>query len=84
MIPTMRKLIVAGSVVMPLLAKAVMIADWLTRLGPVGLARGVRSEYVTGPPITIIVVMLVLLVSRSRSWQVPARWCPVGDHELRR
>jgi hypothetical protein len=52
---TMRKLVVAGSVVaVLLLANAVLIADWLARLGLVGLAQGVRQEYVTGTPKAIL------------------------------
>ena len=82
---TMRKLIVAGSVLtVLLLANAVVIADGLARLGLVGLAQGLRQEYITGTAITIIVVMLVLLVGPARSLALPVRRCPVCNHELRR
>ena len=80
---TMRKLIVAGSVVaVLLLANAIVIADWLARLGLVGLAQGLRAEYVTGTAITIIIVMLVLLTRSDRFQPVLFRRCPVCDHEL--
>lgn len=84
---TLRKLIVAGSVVtILLLANAVLIADWLARLGLVGLAQGVRQEYVTGTAITVIVVMLLVLTrpESTRTVAPPFRRCPVCDHELRR
>ena len=82
---TMRKLIVAGSIVtVLLLANAVLVADWLARLGLVGLAQGVRQEYVTGTAITVIVVMMVLLLGPARSMPLPVRRCPVCDRELRR
>ncbi len=84
---TMRKLVVALSIVAALLlANAVLIADWLARLGLVGFAQGLRSEYVTGTAITIIVVMLLVLTRPESAHRValPFRRCPVCDHELRR
>lgn len=84
---TMRKLIVAGSVVaVLLLANAALIADWLVRLGLVGLAQGLRQEYVTGTAITVIVVMLFVLTKPKAAHPAapPFRRCPVCDHELRR
>lgn len=82
---TMRKAVVAGSVIIVLLlANAVVIADWLARLGLVGLAQGLRAEYVTGTAITIIVMMLMLLARPARGFAEPIRRCPVCDHELRR
>jgi len=82
---TMRKLIVAGSVAAVLiLANALLIANWLARLGLVGLAQGLRQEYVTGTAISVIAVMLVLLVGPARGPALPVRRCPVCDRELRR
>ena len=79
-----RKLIVAGSVILVLLlANAVLISDWLVRLGLVGLTQGLRAEYITGTAITVIVVMLVLFVGPVRSLGFPIQRCPVCDRELR-
>jgi hypothetical protein len=82
---TMRKAMVAGSVlILLLLANAIVVADWLARLGLVGLAEGLRAEYVTGTAITIVVVMMVLMVGPARGLTLPVRRCPVCDRELRR
>jgi hypothetical protein len=82
---TMRKAVVVGSVIVVLLlANAVAIADWLARLGLVGLAQGLRQEYVTGTAITIIVVMMVLFVRPAGIGPAAVRRCPVCDRELRR
>ena len=59
----MRKLIVAGSGgAVFLLANALIVAHWLDKAGVVQFAGKLRSEFVTGTAITIIVVLLVLLV----------------------
>lgn len=82
---TMRKAIVTGSVlIVLLLANAIVIADWLGRLGLVGLAQGLRSEYLIVTAITVIVVMLALFVRPVGIGSASVRRCPVCDHELTR
>jgi hypothetical protein len=82
---TMRKVAVAGSIIVVLLlANAVAIAEWLARLGLVGLAQGLRQECITGTAITIIVVMLLLFVRPAGIGPMSARRCPVCDHQLDR
>ena len=74
-----RKLAVAAAVAaVLLLANAVVIARWLDDAGVVGWAAWVRSQYLTGTAIAVILALLVLLARPERGdrW----RWidrCPV-------
>ena len=49
-------------VVLVLVAAVFLLANWLEKMGAVDSARHLRREYLTGPAITIIVVLLILLV----------------------
>ena len=80
---TVRKLIVLGLIgSILLLGNILLVANWLAERGVVDWARGIRSEYLTGTAVTIIVVLLILLVSpRTKSGGLIRR-CPVCDHVL--
>ena len=80
---TIRKIVVLGLIgSILLLGNILFVANWLSEYGVVDWARNIRSEYLTGPAITIIAVLLVLLVSpRTRSAGLLRR-CPVCDHLL--
>jgi hypothetical protein len=77
----MRKLVVLVLIASVfLLANAVLVVDWLSERGVIDLANRIRTEYLTGTAIAIIVVLLVLLVgSRSAAGRFSRR-CPVCDH----
>ena len=81
-----RKLIVLvliGSIF--LMANIFIVASWLQEKGVVDWANHIRSEYLTGTAITIIIVLLVLLVSPRRQTAERSAWlgrCPVCDHVL--
>ena len=79
-----RKLLVAGFVVVVLtLANTDTILAWLRQLGVLPLAEHIRSEYLTGTAIAIIVALLVLLPGRA-VWAICVRRCPVCDSLLLR
>ena len=63
-----------------------LVAHWLQEKGVIDLAQHVRTEFLTGTAITIIVVLLILLVrpgySAARAW-AGARHCPVCDGAVR-
>jgi hypothetical protein len=65
-----------------LLGNILLVADWLAEKGVVDWARGIRSEYLTGTAITIIVVLLMLLVGPKAASKGVIRRCPVCDHVL--
>ena len=76
------KLIVVSLIAsVTVLASALTIASWLADAGAVGWARYVRSEYLTGATITVIVALLFLLGSppEIRSTLVTADRCRVCD-----
>jgi len=74
-----RKFVVASIIAVVLvLANTGMIVGWLQGIGLNPLAEHIRSEYVTGTAIAIIVALLILLPSRS-VWPVLVRRCPVCD-----
>jgi hypothetical protein len=78
-----RKLVVialAGGVF--LVANAFLIAHWLQEVGAVEFASYLRSEFLTGTAITIIVVLLILLVSQKATSGALFQRCPVCDHKL--
>ncbi len=79
-----RKLVVAGPIVAVLvLANAGAILAWLQNLGVIPLAQHIRSEYVTGTSIAVIVALLILL-PRHVVWAIGARRYPVCDCALLR
>ena len=79
-----RKLVVAGVIVVVLvLANAGTIVAWLYGLGVIPLVEHIRSEYVTGTAIAVIVALLVLLPGRA-VWAICVRRCPVCDCVLLR
>ena len=80
---TIRKIVVLGLIgSILLLGNILFVANWLSEHGVVDWARTIRSEYLTGTAVTIIVVLLVLLVSpRAKSGGLVRR-CPVCDHVL--
>ncbi len=78
-----RKLIVVAVIAeVFLLANAFALLRWLAAIGLIDLAHRVRSEYLTGTAITIIVVLLFLVGSPVYEWQT--RRCRVCDHALPR
>lgn len=77
----LRKLIVVAVIVeVFLLANAFAVLRWLAAIGLIDLAHRVRTEYLTGTAITIIVVLLFLVGSPVYEWQT--RRCRVCDHPL--
>ena len=80
---TIRKVIVLGLIgSILLLGNILLVANWLAEHGLADWARGIRSEYLTGTAITIIVVLLILLVSPAAKAGRLIRRCPVCDHAL--
>ena len=80
---TIRKVILlglTGSIL--LLGNIVLVADWLAERGIVGWARNIRSEYLTGTVVTLIVVLLILLVTPKTGAKGLVHSCPVCDHVL--
>ena len=66
-----------------LLANVFFVVNWLDKHGVVDWAKYIRSEYITGTAITIVIALLILLVrpgyeSGGRSGLL--RRCPVCDH----
>ncbi len=79
-----RKLAVISAIVaVLLLANAGTIVAWLQGLGVIPLAECVRSEYLTGTAIVVILALLILLPGRA-VWAVLVRRCPVCDAALLR
>ena len=62
-----------------LLANAVLVIDWLSERGVIGFANHIRTEYLTGTAIAVIVVLLVLLVGPRSAADRVSRRCPVCD-----
>lgn len=79
----MRKLVVLGIVVaVSLLANVWLVASWLEDHGVVDCARHLRSEYLTGTAITVVIVLLILLARPSTEQPRWYRRCPVCDRVL--
>ncbi len=73
---TNRKFIVITSLLAILaVANINTIAAWLQREGLVNLAEQIRSEYLTGTALTVILVLLVVLVSRTRQAKCRCNAC---------
>ena len=80
---TIRKAIVLGLIgSILLLGNILLVANWLAEHGVVDWARGIRSEYLTGTAIAIVVVLLILLVIPAGENARLIRRCPVCDHVL--
>ena len=78
-----RKLIVLGLVaVVFLLGNVWLVVSWLQDCGVIDWARYVRTEYLTGTAITVILVLLVLLVRPSSARSSWLRRCSVCEHVL--
>ena len=76
-------LILVGSIF--LLANVWFVVKWLDEHGVVGWAQHLRSEYITGTAITIVLVLLILLVKPGKevvSNSGLVRRCSVCDHVL--
>ena len=69
-----------------LTANIVVVANWISESGVSEFAQNIKSNYLTGTAITIIVVLLILLVSPKRASGSKVtdlvRRCPVCDHRL--
>ena len=80
---TIRKIIVLSLIGAILLTGNILfVANWLADRGIVDWAKNIRTEYLTGTAITIIVVLLILLVSPKTKARGSVRRCPVCDHVL--
>jgi len=80
---TIRKVIVLALIgAVLLVGNILLVANWLSERGVVDWARNIRSEYLTGTAITIIVVLLILLVSPKPGARGLVRRRPVCDHVL--
>ena len=80
---TIRKIIVLGLIGSVLLIGNILfVANWLVDSGVVDWAKNIRTEYLTGTAITIVVVLLILLVSPKAKAGGLVRSCPVCDHVL--
>ena len=62
-----------------LVSNILLVANWLAEKGVVDLALKIKSEYLTGTAVTIIVALLILLVG-PRTTSCWTRRCPVCDH----
>ena len=80
-----RKVVVVGAVgAVFLLANVLFVAHWMEKMGWSEWARHVRSEFLTGTAITVILALLILLVP-GRSSDSKSGWfgrCPTCDHLL--
>ncbi len=68
-----------------LLANMWLVMNWLEDKGVIDMAKYVRTEYLTGTAITIIIALLILLVKPGREAAGRAgliRRCPVCDHTV--
>ena len=79
-----RKLLIACVIAtVLLLANAGTVLAWLQDLGVIPLAQHIRSEYVTGTAIAVIMALLILLPGRA-VWAICVRRCPVCDAAMLR
>lgn len=78
-----RKLIVLGLVAgVFILGNLWLVVDWLHQHGVIGFAQQVRSEYLPGTAITVILVLLILLVRPRSDGTALWRRCSVCDRVL--
>jgi rRNA maturation endonuclease Nob1 len=68
------------------MANVVLVANWLSEKGVSEFAQNIKSNYLTGTAITIVVALFILLGSPKRTSGSKAtslvRRCPVCDHVL--
>lgn len=79
-----RKLIVMSSIAGIFLAGNILvIAQWLSDKGIPETASWIRSEFLTGTAVAVILTLLILIVGPGQSSRaVTFRRCPVCDHRL--
>ncbi len=78
-----RKLIVVLAVAAVFLVGNLwLLVDWLQEHGVIDWARYLRSEFLTGTAITVILVLLVLLAHPGSDRRSVLRRCTVCDHVL--
>ena len=68
-----------------LLGNIWLVVNWLDDKGVIDGAKHIRTEYLTGTAITIIIALLILLVKPGREAAGRfglTRRCPVCDHVL--
>ena len=65
-----------------LLANLWFVVNWLQDCGVIEGARYLRTEYVTGTALTIIVALLILLVRPAGERSTIVRRCSVCDHVM--
>ena len=67
-----------------LMGNIVLIANWLNEKGLPDFADHIRSNYLTGTAVTIIVALLILLTGPKAGGKVLSfsRRCPVCDKRL--
>lgn len=68
-----KTMIACGILLVVLLANADSIVTFLDAMGVTGLARLLRAHYMTGPAITVVFVLLILLPSKDK-WP-PRHFC---------
>ncbi len=81
----LRKLIVLGLIAAVFLtANVLLVASWLADKGVIDFAKNIRTEYLTGTAITIVVVLLILLVRPGKESATSSlvRRCAVCDKIL--
>ena len=79
-----RKLIVMSSIAGIFLAGNILvIAQWLSDKGIPETASWIRSEFLTGTAVAVILTLLILIVGPGQSSRaVTFRRCPVCDNRL--
>ena len=67
-----------------LMANVVLVANWLNEKGVPEFAENIKSNYLTGTAITIIVALLILLTGSKAGSRVFnfSRRCPVCDKRV--
>ena len=83
-----RKLIIGSSIVaILLLGNFLVLGEWLDGVGVIGWAQWLRTKYITGAAIAVIVALLILLPETSRYvWRsrIDVYACPVCDTPIAR
>ena len=80
---TCRKVVVIALIAGVFLAGNILIiAQWLSAKGIPERANWIRSEFLTGTAIAVIVALLILLVNPKQKAMVLTRRCPVCDHRV--
>ncbi len=85
MSPRHKKIIVLATLaIVLLLANTRTIACWIDRQGLIAWAQQIRTEYITGTAITVILAMFYLLDGKEamRRCSDFLRRCPVCDHTM--